>query len=174
MQSGVTVGSKFMHKTQTCPAESQKEGGGGRKCEGAGAARLTRTYLDGVYPTLSSFDTHTHTHTVTLWPRYQHTQAEFTPLLLLLWCSGSTLFCNAVMQSHQLFIKDFCSWSVTDRQTWKSTGTFDQSFSVSVRSQKTDDDPDPLIFLSCGNIPSLSVPHHTLLTHSSISDLNST
>lgn len=45
--------------------------------------------------------THTHTHELC-----SH------PPLPLIQCSNSTLFCNTVTQSHQLFIADFCTCSV--------------------------------------------------------------
>lgn len=57
------------------------------------------------------------THRVTHCPRYQQS-VQYThklcshPPLLLIQCSNSTLFCNTVTQSHQLFIKDFCTCSV--------------------------------------------------------------
>lgn len=65
--AGVTVGSKIIHKMQTCPAESpKKEGvGGGRKCEGAALGSQEPVWMGFIQHTLSSFDT----HTVTQWPR---------------------------------------------------------------------------------------------------------
>lgn len=118
--------------------EAEKEGGGSVK---GLVLHLAHKDLFGwcLSNTLCLHSTHTHRHTLAQIPAEPalHAQAEFTPPLLLLQCSGSTLFCNAVMQSHQLFIKDFCSWSVADRQTWNSTGTFETFFlQTSVYSNK--------------------------------------
>lgn len=70
----------------------------------------------------SLFDAHRVTHC----PRYQESM-QYThklcshPPLALIQCSNSRLFCNAVTQSHQLFIKEFCTCSVImgliDRKT---------------------------------------------------------
>lgn len=112
----LTVGSKIIHKTQTCPEESQTRED--RKCEGPGTALASEGPICVVYPTDSVFVRHTQSHIAPDTSRAcsTHTHAEFTPLLPLIQCSSSTLFRNAVTQSHQLFIKDFCSWSVIDRQ----------------------------------------------------------
>lgn len=56
-------------------------------------------------------------HTVAHCPRYQQS-VQYTrklcshPPLPMIQCSNSTLFCNTVTQSHQLFIKEFCTSSV--------------------------------------------------------------
>lgn len=112
----LTVGSKIIHKTQTCPEESQTRED--RKCEGPGTALASQGPICVVFIQQTVFVRHTHSHTLPQTPaeRAVHTQAEFTPLLPLIQCSSSTLFSNTVTQSHHLFIKDFCSWSVIDRQ----------------------------------------------------------
>lgn len=64
------------------------------------------------------------THIVAHCPRYQPS-VQYThklcshPPLPLIQCSNSTPFCNTVTQSHQLFIKDFCTSSVVGLIDWE-------------------------------------------------------
>lgn len=114
------VGLKIIHKTWKCTEESQRSEE--RKCRRQGIA-LTRNWLCcvvlcfvvlcGMPGGLQLYPT----QTVTQCPRYQPS-VQYThklcshPPLPLIQCSNSTLFCNTVTQSHQLFTKDFCTCSV--------------------------------------------------------------
>ena len=94
------VGSKIIHKTRPCLDRGQEV----RRTGISTAFTRNRSCLG-----LSD--------TVTHCPRYQssvqYTYKMFShPPLPLIQCSNSTLFCNIVTQSHQLFIKDFCTWLV--------------------------------------------------------------
>lgn len=111
----LTVGSKIIHKTRACPEESQRRED--RKCEGPGTATPSQGIGWVVFiqhtPTPSLFDTHRVTHCPRYQPSVQYTHKLCShPPLPLIQCSNSTLFCNTVTQSHQLFIKDFCTCSV--------------------------------------------------------------
>lgn len=120
--SELTVGSKVICKTRTCPEESQR-----RKCEGRGVTLtslgvllccsfvLCCVVLCETPGGLHLYPSHTESHIAPDTSRvcciHKHKLCSHPPLPLIQ-CSNSALFCNTVTQSHQLFIKDFCTCSV--------------------------------------------------------------
>lgn len=113
--SRLTVGLKIIHKTCACPEESRRRED--RMCEGPGTALPSQGigWVVFIRHRDSVIIRHTQSHTL---PQILAERAIYThklcshPPLPLIQCSNPMLFCNTVTQSHQLFIKGFCTCSV--------------------------------------------------------------
>lgn len=109
----VSIRAGWQHSTMQRRESGRRRGGGAWRTRHCGAfsqrtgrvASLSLTYTN----------TNTQCHTLPQIPvecaAHTHKLCSHPPLPLIQ-CSNSTLFCNTVTQSHQLFIADFCTCSV--------------------------------------------------------------